>query len=115
MKKQKKIYFKSSIDLKAEELIMRTAGDPGSIFPSNSCPSVSTSFHNDPKAAFICIPNDFESWSKLLDSSRMHDSAQFNGQQLPKKEKKNKGLNWKFNYSYAYFTIGPLFFAGFML
>lgn len=94
MKKQKKIYFKSSIDLKAEELIMRTAGDPGSIFPSNSCPSVSTSFHNDPKAAFICIPNDFESWSNLLDSSRMHDSAQFNGQQLPKKEKK-KGTELK--------------------
>lgn len=44
--------LRSSSDLRADELITRSAGLPGSTFPSWRCFPQSTSFHDDPKATF---------------------------------------------------------------
>lgn len=44
----------SSNDLKADKLITRSAGFPGSIFPSKICFSQSWCLQDCPKAAFIC-------------------------------------------------------------
>lgn len=65
------------MDLKAEELRMRTAGLPGGVSPR--CPSQRTSFHDAPKAAFTLFPNIFTSESDDDDdgSSKMHVSAAF--------------------------------------
>lgn len=59
--KEKLLDLSSSIALKADVLTIRTAGLPGLIFPSTSCPSHRTSFHEDPKAAFICFPKAWTS------------------------------------------------------
>lgn len=72
--KEKVPYLRSSIDLKAEVLIIRTAGLPGSSFPSTTCPSHNSFFHCVPKASFICLPKVSASWSKLLDILTIHDS-----------------------------------------
>lgn len=45
-------YLKSSNDLIADTLIIRTAGLPGSTFPSSSFFSHSTCLHDDPKPNF---------------------------------------------------------------
>ena len=79
-------HFRSSIDLKAEELITRSAGLPGSTFPSKTCFSQSTSFHEYPNAAFICFPKLSTSCSAAsCDMSTMHVSTEFNWKKKKKK------------------------------
>lgn len=65
----------SSNDLKADVLIIRTAGLPADIFPSKSWSSKSTSFHNVPKVAFKCLLKLSASWLRPSESPTMHESA----------------------------------------
>jgi len=50
------MYLRSSKDLRAEELITRTDGLPGSTFLSSDSPSQRVSLHEDPQESFICSP-----------------------------------------------------------
>lgn len=70
-------YFRSSIDLRADVLIIRTAGLPGSVLPSKSSPLHRTSFHDDPKASLICFTKLLSSWTELSGGPRMHLSTKF--------------------------------------
>lgn len=54
--KNESINLIRSNDLNADELITRSAGQPGSTCPSLRFFPQSTSFHEDPKATFTCSP-----------------------------------------------------------
>lgn len=63
------------MDLKADELKIRTAGQPASTFPCSSFPSQSTSLHDVPKAGLMCFPNVLTSECESCGSSKMHVSV----------------------------------------